>query len=134
MKYLLDTNVCIVYLNGKSPSLKRRFDAEGDANLAVSSVSKAEMYYGAAKSNSPVLTLQKQQEFLARFCSLVFDDSAAAIYGPVRGNLERSGVSIGAHDLLIAAIAVSQNLILVTYNTGEFRRIPGLQVEDWQTD
>ncbi len=134
MKFLLDTNPCIVYLNGRSLALRQRLDDEGDSNIAVCSITLAEMYYGAAKSNSPDKTLPKQQQFLSRFQCLSFDNSAAAAYGPIRTELERSGTNIGAHDILIASIAIVNNLILVTHNTGEFLRIPGLKVEDWQTD
>jgi tRNA(fMet)-specific endonuclease VapC len=132
MKFLLDTNPCIVYLNGRSSVLRERINEEGDANLAICSVVLAELSYGAAKSASPEMTLQRQREFLSRFPSISFDDAAARVYGPIRSNLEKSGVAIGAHDLLIAAIAIANNLTLVTHNTSEFSRIPGLHVEDWE--
>jgi tRNA(fMet)-specific endonuclease VapC len=134
MKFLLDTNPCIVYLNGRSLTLRRRLDAESDVNIVLCSIVLAEMYYGAMKSSSPEKTLQTQQQFLSRFRCLALDDAAAAVYGPIRAELERGGTTIGAHDLLIASIAIANDLILVTHNTREFLRIPGLKVEDWQTD
>ncbi len=134
MKFLLDTNPCIVYLNGRSLALRQRLDAEGDSNIVICSVVLAEMYYGETKSSSPDKTLQTQQQFLSRFRCLAFDDAAAAVYGPIRAELERSGTTIGAHDLLIASIAMVHNLTLVTHNTREFLRIGGFKVEDWQTD
>lgn len=134
MKFLLDTNPCIVYLNGRSLALRQRLDAESDSNIVICSIVLAEMYYGATKSSSPNKTLQTQQQFLSRFRCLAFDDVAAAVYGPIRAELERSGATIGAHDLLIASIAFAKDLTLVTHNTREFLRIPGLKVEDWQSD
>lgn len=134
MIFLLDTNPCIVYLNGRSPNLRQRVDAEGDSNITVCSITLAEMYYGAAKSNSPEKTMTRQQQFLFRFQCLTFNESSAAAYGPIRTELERKGTNIGSHDLLIAAVAIANNLTLVTHNTREFLRIPGLKVEDWQTD
>jgi tRNA(fMet)-specific endonuclease VapC len=133
MKYLLDTNPCIVYLNGRSPALRQRLDAEGDSNIASCSIVLAEMCYCSTKSSSPEKTLQNQLKFLSRFQSLSFDNNAALIYGPIRAELERNGTTIGAHDLLIASIAIANDLILVTHNTREFLRISGLKVEDWQT-
>jgi tRNA(fMet)-specific endonuclease VapC len=134
MKFLLDTNPCIVYLNGRSLALRQRLDAEGDSNIVICSVVLAEMSYGASKSSSPEKTLQNQQQFLSRFQCLSFDNITAAVYGPIRSELERIGTTIGAHDLLIASIAIANELILVTHNTREFLRIPGLKTEDWQTD
>jgi tRNA(fMet)-specific endonuclease VapC len=134
MKFLLDTNPCIVYLNGRSSALRQRLDAEGDSEIAICSIVLAEMCYGATKSSSPEKTLQNQLKFLSRFKSLSFDNNAAVIYGPIRAELERNGTTIGAHDLLIASIVIANNLVLVTHNTCEFLRIPGLKVEDWQSD
>jgi tRNA(fMet)-specific endonuclease VapC len=134
MKFLLDTNPCIVYLNGRSLSLRQRLDAEGDSNIVICSIVLAEMYYGATKSSAPGKTLQTQQQFLSRFRCLTFDDAAAAVYGPIRAELERSGTTIGAHDLLIASITLANDLTLVTHNTREFMRITGLKIEDWESD
>jgi tRNA(fMet)-specific endonuclease VapC len=130
--FLLDTNPCIVYLNGRSLALRERVDSVGDENIAVCSVVRAELLFGAAKSQSPSKTAVAQEEFLNRFRSLAFDDSAARAYGPIRAELERAGATIGAHDLLIASIALANDLTLVTHNTGEFGRIPGLLIEDWE--
>jgi tRNA(fMet)-specific endonuclease VapC len=130
--FLLDTNPCIVYLNGRSLPLRGRVDSVGDENIVVCSVVRAELLFGAAKSQSPQKTALAQEAFLGRFDSLPFDDSAARAYGPIRAELERAGATIGAHDLLIAAIAIANDLILVTHNTGEFGRIPGLVTQDWE--
>lgn len=133
MKYLLDTNPCIRYLNGRSDHLRDRIDSVGDEQIVICSVVRAELFCGAAKSVWPDKTLTLQRHFLDRFPSLAFDDMAAQVYGPVRALLEKSGMMIGAHDLLIASIALARRLILVTHNSDEFRRIPDLRLEDWES-
>ena len=84
------------------------------------------------KSNDPAQTRAKQQAFLVQFVSLPFDDDAAEVYAIIRARLEAQGTPIGPYDLQIAAIALANNLILVTHNTREFSRVPGLLLEDWE--
>lgn len=132
MKYLLDTVTCIRHLNQRSPAIIQKLASLPVGEVAVCSVVKAELFYGAAKSHDPISTRAKQARFLSAFPSLPFDDAAAAIYGTVRGKLEAQGTPIGPNDLLIASIALANQLILVTHNTREFGRISGLQLEDWE--
>jgi tRNA(fMet)-specific endonuclease VapC len=94
MKYLLDTDACIRYLNGRSELLRQRIDNAGDDELVVCSIVEAEMYFGAAKSSDPLKTLQRQREFLARSNSLPFDSVAAETYGPARAAIEAAGTPI----------------------------------------
>jgi tRNA(fMet)-specific endonuclease VapC len=95
-------------------------------------VVKAELFYGALKSNNPHRNLEKQRQFVDRFASLPFDDEAAEAYSQIRARLEELGTPIGPNDLMIAAIAVTNNAVLVTHNTREFGRVEGLQYEDWE--
>lgn len=132
MRYLLDTNVCVVYLNGRSNALRDRLISNPIEDMAVCSVVKAELFYGAMRSNNPTKTLERQQEFLERFVSLPFGDESALLFGQIRARLASAGTPIGAYDLQIAAIALANNLILVTHNTKEFERVDGLQLEDWE--
>jgi tRNA(fMet)-specific endonuclease VapC len=134
MRYLLDTNVCVMYLNGRSVSVRDRLQSIAIEEMAVCSIVKAELFYGAMRSNNPTRTLERQQEFLASFASLPFDDEAATVAGQIRACLASAGTPIGACDLLIAAISLANNLILVTHNTREFGRVDGLQVEDWEVE
>ena len=134
MRYLLDTNPCIRYLNGESEPLRQRLEGTDHGSIAVCSVVKAELFYGAMKSRNPVRVLERQQCFLARYSSVPFDDTAALRYGAIRAELERAGTPIGANDLMIAAIAAANDLILVSHNTREFNRITGLMIEDWERD
>ena len=132
MIYLLDTNVCARYLNGKSLAIRQRLRSTNLADIAVCSVVKGELFYGAMKSNNFEKTLHRQQEFLKLFVSLPFDDNASFIYGRIRAELSAKGIIIGANDLQIAAIAMVNNLILVTHNVREFSRVNGLRFEDWE--
>ncbi|MDB9311417.1 type II toxin-antitoxin system VapC family toxin [Aphanizomenon sp. CS-733/32] len=132
MIYLLDTNVCARYLNGKSLAIRQRLRSTNLADIAVCSVVKGELFYGAMKSNNLEKTLDRQQEFLKLFVSLPFDDDASFIYGRIRAELSAKGIIIGANDLQITAIAMVNNLILVTHNVREFSRVNGLRFEDWE--
>ena len=132
MKYLLDSNVCIQYLNQRSEKIIQRLQDLSDIDIVVCSIVKAELFYGAMRTYNPAKTLQKQQEFLGRFVSLYFDDQCALIYGEIRSKLAAKGTPIGNNDLHIAAIAMANNLTLITHNTREFSRIDNLKLEDWE--
>ena len=129
MIYLLDTNSCIEQLRGRSSSA---FDARlanvKPGDVVLCSVVIAELLYGAARSAQRVRNLAQVRLFCSKFKSLAFDDVAAEEYGPIRD----IGLPIGPNDLLIAPIARAHGLTLVTQNTAEFSRVPGLNVEDWQ--
>ena len=131
MTFLLDTNACIRCLNGKAPKIREHMRLHRPEEIRVCSVVKAELFAGAAKSTDPARTLARQQAFLSRFVSLPFDD-AADEYGRVRAHLEMAGTPIGSYDLQVAAIALVHELTVVTHNTDEFGRVPGLSLEDWE--
>ncbi|MBD2493574.1 type II toxin-antitoxin system VapC family toxin [Nostoc sp. FACHB-280] len=130
--YLIDTNVCIRYLNGRSSSIKNHIDTLEINKIAVCSVVKAELFYGSLRSNNTQKNLKVQKSFLQQFVSLPFDDHCAEIYGTVRADLANKGTPISLNDLQIASIALANNLILVTHNVREFSRVNGLQIEDWE--
>lgn len=132
MIYILDTNACIVYMNRPMSGVRRRLETMRPEDVVVCSVVKGELFYGAMRSNNPAQTLANQQEFLNRFVSLSFDDRAALIFGRIRAELAALGTPIGPYDLQIAAIALANNLTLVTHNTREFSRVEGLRIEDWE--
>lgn len=133
MTYLLDTNVCIRYLTGRSEKVKQRLQQTSPAEIHVCSVVKAELFYGSGRSNNPEKSLQQQNLFLSQFNSLPFDDDAAIAYGRIRAELATAGTPIGPNDLMIAAIALANNLTLVTHNVSEFGRITNLKIEDWES-
>ena len=103
-----------------------------DIDIAISTVTKGEMYAGSAKSQTPRRSRAKQDAFFIRFASLPFDDLAANEFGRIRAHLESAGTPIGPYDMQIAAVAVVHELIVVTHNTREFSRIPWLKIEDWE--
>jgi tRNA(fMet)-specific endonuclease VapC len=132
MKFLLDTNVCIRYISGRSPSVREQVRSLNAEDVAVSAIVKAELYWGAARSNRPKESVDAINLFTSAFKSLPFDDSAAGQFGILRADLFRRGQPIGPYDMQIAAIALANDLILVTHNTAEFKRVKDLRLEDWE--
>lgn len=131
MIYLLDTNICIYIIRNHPPQIIDRIKSCGVGDVAVSAITLAELEYGAAKSSRPDQNREALLVFASPLEILPFDDNAALHYGDIRTYLERSGQSIGAMDMLIAAHARSIPLTLVTNNTREFSRVPNLLVENW---
>ena len=129
---LLDTNTCIQLLNGKESRVGQRFALQAPHEIALSSVVKAELLYGARHSMQVEENLSLLRSFFAPLVSLPFDDRCAEEYGQIRADLRRQGRPIGPNDLLIAATARAFDTILVTHNTTEFGRVAGLRLEDWE--
>ncbi|MDQ2686831.1 MAG: type II toxin-antitoxin system VapC family toxin [Armatimonadota bacterium] len=132
MTHLLDSNACIGYLNGRAVGVRDQLRARPREDIAVCSIVKAELFAGAMRSTDPVRALLRQRAFLDRYVSLPFDDQAAEVFGRIRAHLFGTGTPIGPYDMQIAAIALANNLTLVTHNTREFGRVPGLSLEDWE--
>lgn len=130
MRFLLDTNTC-VYAIKRRPNAIRRLQSLSPDDVVVSSITLAELWFGAAKSSEPQRTRASVDAFLRPFAVLPFEREAADAYAEIRFRLERAGRPIGERDLLIAAIARSRRLTVVTHNLDEFSRVPGLRVEDW---
>lgn len=133
MKYLLDSNAWIAYLRGKDPLVIQRIQQQA-ADVVLCSVVLGELLYGACHSGpaNQSANLALIGQVRARFPSVPFDDQAAEHYGLVREHLASLGTPIGPNDLMIAAIALARGLKVVTHNTVEFSRAPGLSLEDWQ--
>ena len=132
MKYLLDTNVCVDFLNRRYPSVTERIRKSSPEDLCLSSVVVAELRYGADRSERRSENHERIDVLTAEIQCLDFDLAAARAYGRVRSALEAEGAPIGPYDMMIAAHALSQDLILVTDNEREFRRISGLAIENWR--
>ena len=129
--YLLDTNICIYAINGKYPKVKDRLLSISPDEICVSSISVGELEYGASKSHWGEKTRQIMHAFLSNFEILPYTERDAILFGQIRANLAFSGMPIGAYDVMIAAQGIGRNLIVVTHNTGEFSRVPGIVLEDW---
>ncbi len=130
MIYLLDTNICVHAIK-RHPEVLRNLQERSPDDLAVSAITLAELWFGAAKSSRPPRTRESVDAFLKPFEILSFEARAAGEYAEIRLQLEKEGRPIGERDLLIGAIARSRRLIVVTHNVREFSRISGLRVEDW---
>jgi len=131
MNYLLDTNTCIYIINKKPPSVIKRIQTKQPEQIAISTITQAELEYGIARSKNVDQNRIALLEFLFPFLLIDFDQMAAVQYGLIRASLEAQGKPIGPMDMLLAAQAKSMDLILVTNNEKEFRRIEGLKLENW---
>lgn len=130
MKYLLDTDHCIA-LTKRDPAILGALRKHPPSQVRASSISLAELSYGAAKSTQPKEAAANIRRVLKTLVIVPFDEAAADAYGGIRAALEKRGAPIGPHDTLIAAQALSLGWTLVTHNTREFKRVTGLPVEDW---
>lgn len=131
LRFLLDTDVCVAFLAGVDPKLRGRWLQTPPEDVAVCSVVKAELCHGAWNGRDPAGALARVSQLCAALRSLPFDDRAAEIYGQIVGGLQRRGRPIGTCDAMIAAIALAENVAVVTRNTRHFRRVPGLRVTRW---
>jgi tRNA(fMet)-specific endonuclease VapC len=134
MIYLLDTNTCIQYLNRRNQFVYQRIMSLSPSDIAICDIVKFELYFGAYNSGRVAENLETLRKFFGDFVSLPFDGQAAAICGRLRSQLKAAGTPIGSYDLQIAAIALTHNLTLITHNTGEFSRVEGLHLEDWEVE
>lgn len=131
MKVMLDTNICIYIIKQKPEAVLARFRAFQVGDVGISTITLAELHYGAMKSARPKQNREGLKEFVAPLHLAFFDNAASEAYGKMRVALEKAGRPIGAMDLLIAAHALSLDARLVTNNEKEFKRVRGLRVENW---
>lgn len=131
MKYMLDTNICIYIIKQKPSRVLKRFKEYSPGDILISSISLAELRYGAEKSLHVKQNLDALSGFIIPLEIVPFDERAADEYGKVRTQLEKAGQPIGSMDMLIGAHALSLGVMIVTNNTKEFRRIKSLKVENW---
>jgi len=131
VKYLLDTSTCIAHLRGRGSPVTARLLKHG-ADAVLCSVVLMELQYGVRRSKDPVAEQARCDAFTMRLHSLPLDDRGATEAARIRSGLAAVGTPIGPYDLLIAAIALANDLTLVTCNAGEFRRVAGLRVVNWQ--
>lgn len=130
MDYLLDTNMCIAFFKNQ-PRVVQKIADIGLERLCLCTPVKAELWYGACKSERVTENQAVLREFFSQLPSLPFDDKTIEQYGEIRACLAKAGTPIGANDLLIAAIAKTHQITLATHNVKEFARVPGLRIDDW---
>lgn len=130
--YLLDTNTCIQLLNEGSETVRQNMQAHPPSEIAICSVVKAELLYGARHSRRIEANLRLLERFFIPLASLSFDDRCAEDYAVIRAQLAAQGQPIGPNDLMIAATARTHDAVLVTHNHREFNRVAGLRLTDWE--
>ncbi len=131
MRYLLDTDICIHIIKRAPEHVFKRLERLRVGDVGVSAITVCELQFGVSNSLQPEKNQRALTEFLGPIEVLDFPAGASAVYGNIRRHLQRAGTLIGNYDLLIAAHAIYRALTLVSNNTKEFRRVPGLQVENW---
>ena len=131
MRYLLDTDICVYIIKDRPLPVRERLAELHGTQAGMSVVSYLELWYGAWKSTQRQESLRKIEELREAIPVLPLDAEIARYFGRIRADLERQGTPIGSYDLMIAAHALSLDLILVTNNTREFARIEGLRLENW---
>ena len=131
MKYYLDTNICIYFLKGKFNRLKETLLSKNPNDIKIPAIVKAELLYGAEKSNQRENNIEKVNAFLFAMQIVGFGDFETAAYSKIRAGLEMKGQPIGPNDLIIAATVKANDGVLVTNNTKEFERVDGLVLENW---
>ena len=129
--YLLDSNICIFLIRNKTLLLRERIKMYSPSLLHLSVITVAELEYGAAKSKTPVKEHQAVLDFVSPFKIIDFKPNDAENFGLIRAYLEKKGTPIGPYDMEIAAQAMTNILIVVANNVGEFERVPWIKVEDW---
>ena len=131
MRVLLDTNICIYMIKNKPPEVRKHFERFVPGDIAISSITVAELQYGVEKSAAREKNALALEAFLLPLEIPSFDTESALAYGEIRAKLESRGKPIGSMDILIAAQAIAQDFTLITHNLKEFERIPGLRCETW---
>lgn len=131
MKYMLDTNICIYLIRQKPERVVRELASQTVGQVGVSTITVAELVHGVYRSQNPERSAAALERFLLPLVIADFDSTAATMYGTIRAALERQGTPIGPFDTLIAAHALSLEVVLVTNNEREFRRVPGLEIANW---
>ena len=131
MKFLLDTNICVFLIRKQSDAIRAHIQSHLVGEIGVSSITEAELRFGADKSSDPAKNHALLDRLFLTLPVMEFDSDCAREYGRIRAFLEKNVSPIGPLDTLIAAHALSAVLTVVTNNTREFQRVPGLSVVDW---
>ena len=129
--YYLDTNICVYFLKGISTKIREKIRSISPTEIKIPSIVKAELLYGAEKSQKRKQNLDRINDFLAPFEIIDFDDKSSIEYSTIRLALEKQGNTIGPNDYIIASIVLANVGTLVTDNVKEFKRVKNLKVINW---
>jgi tRNA(fMet)-specific endonuclease VapC len=130
-RFLLDTNICIYIAKGQPQAVRHRFEKHGLQELAMSVITVGELRFGAEKSQARLRALETIDRLVRMIQPCALPLKAAEHYGLIRAALQQVGQPIGNNDLWLAAHALAEGWTLVTNNSREFTRVPGLRVENW---
>jgi len=131
IRYLLDTDICIYLIKKHPPEVLARFQQTQLKQLHISTITVFELYFGIEKNNSQQRNLVALENFITPLTLVDFSVESAKKAAKIRSILQKQGTPIGAYDLQIAAIAVAENMTLLTHNVREFERVKGLKLENW---
>ena len=131
MTYMLDTNICIYAIKNKPEQVLEKLKQNLSNGICISAITLAELQHGVEKNMNPEKNSMALLQFLSILDILPFDDLAAVEYGKICAYLQKRGTPIGTMDMLIAAHAKTENLIIVTNNVRKFERVPDLKIENW---
>ena len=130
MKYLLDTDT-LIYVFKRAGNCLVQLDRKNDSDIAISTINLFELEYGMGKSDNRIKMDSYVSSLCRRYAVLEFDRAASLQAGVIRALMHTRGTPIGPYDIQMSGIALSKNLTIVTRNTREFERVPGLRVENW---
>ncbi len=131
MHFLLDTNICIYLIKNRPPGVLEKFKQHQPSEVAISTITLFELEYGAEKSNWKQQSQKALKNFLSPLDIVDLDRAAANEAAVIRAKLEKKGTPIGPYDILIAGLARSRSMTLVTNDIKEFSRVDGLLLENW---
>lgn len=131
MRYLLDTNICIYIQRNKPPEVLAKFRKLRVGEAGISAITHGELMYGAMQSRQQDRVMRDIADFILWVPAMPLPESASGHYATIRAEAEAAGKPLGGNDLWIAAHAIAADLVLVTNNEREFKRVPGLRVQNW---
>ena len=133
MKYLLDTDICIYWLKGRN-TVRANLNRVDWSEIAICVITVTELYFGAYNSNKIEQNLRTAENFIQSITVLPLSNDTLKKFGQLKSQLRKAGTPIADFDLLIASVAIIENLILVTNNTRHYQRITGLNLDNWSTN
>jgi tRNA(fMet)-specific endonuclease VapC len=133
VQYLLDTDICIYWLKGKS-TVRTKIEQVDRSDIAICVITVTELYFGAYNSNKIEQNLKTAENFIQSIAVLPLSNDTLKKFGQLKAQLRKLGTPVADFDLLIASVAIAQNLILVTNNTRHYQKITGLNLENWNSE